>query len=269
MAVDLADAVACVTGGARGIGYATAAALAARGARVWIGDVDRDHAHEAAAQLGDRVQAAPLDVTDRASFAAFLDGAGTVDVLVNNAGLMRTGAFAEQDPDGQDREIAVNLGGVVTGTRLVLPGMLARNRGHVVNVASMSGKMTVPGASVYSATKFAVVALSRAVRSELAGTAVTVSTIIPAGVRTDLTAGLDTAGLPLSAPHDVAAAIVASCASGRREIFVPRWVAPIGRFVEAAPEPLGELAKRTLGAQERLTVDNDRRRAYNARTGAG
>ena len=263
MAVDLDGAVACVTGGARGIGRATAAALADRGTTVWIGDVDADAAEQAAAELG--VHAAHLDVTDRDSFAVFLDEAGEVDVLVNNAGVMRTGAFVEQGPDTQDREIAINLGGVVTGMRLVLPGMLERGRGHIVNVASMAGKMTVPGASVYTATKFAVAALSRTVRAELAGTPVTVATVLPSAVATDLDAGLNHGPIPVSPPSDVADAIVASCRGGRREIYVPRWAGPVGRFVDGLPEPVGELAKRAAGAQGRLTVDNEQRRAYAAR----
>ena len=147
MPIDLDGTVACVTGGARGIGRATAATLAARGAQVFIGDLDGDLAAIAAAEIGPSATGRPLDVADPDSFAAFAAHAratGPIGLLVNNAGIMRTGPFAEQDPGGQHRELAINLGGVVTGMRLVLPDMLSAGRGHIVNVASMAGKITTP-----------------------------------------------------------------------------------------------------------------------------
>ncbi len=268
MAIELAGAVACVTGGARGIGRATAEALAARGARVLIGDLDLDLAREVASELGARAVAQSLDVGDPASFARFVEVAerlGPIALLVNNAGIMRTGAFAEQTLATQHREIAINLGGVVTGMRLVVPGMLARNHGHIVNVASMAGKLTVPGAAVYTATKFAVASLSRAVRSELAGSRVTLTTILPAAVRTDLTAGLDIRMVPTLGPADVAREIVASCRHGRREVALPRWAAPVGALEALVPEALGEWIKRALGAQRRVTASNERARTYQER----
>lgn len=268
MTVDLAGAVACVTGGGRGIGRATAELLARRGAHVVLGDLDGDLAEQVAREIGGTAVGVTLDVADPASFAAFLDTAreaGPIQVLVNNAGIMRTGPFAEQDPAGQQREMAINLGGVMTGMRLVLPEMLARHEGHIANVASMAGKITTPGASVYTATKSAVVALSRAVRAELAGSDVTVSTILPAAVRTDLNAGLDVSLMPVSPPSAVAAAIVASCRDGRAEVGVPRWVVPIAQLVEGLPEGLGEAAKRAAGAQRRIAPENAEARAYQAR----
>lgn len=269
MAIALKDAIVCVTGGGRGIGKATAEALAAAGAIVVIGDLDLDVAQQTAAAIGGRAVALALDVGDPDSFERFIAEAerlGPIDLLVNNAGIMRTGSFCEQRLDTQHREIAINLGGVVTGMRLVLPGMLARNRGHIVNVASMAGKISVPGAAVYTATKFGVTALSRAVRSEIAGTAVTVSTILPAAVRTELTAGLDINGVPTTAPETVAREIVASCRHGRPEITIPKGLGLIGAVEQGLPEGLGEWIKRTLGAQNRVSHDNDRSRAYQSRT---
>lgn len=268
MTVDLTGAVACVTGGGRGIGRATAELLSARGARVFLGDLEGDLAEQAAAEIGGGAVGCALDVADPASFEAFLDNAragGPIRVLVNNAGIMRTGPFAEQDPAGQQREMAINLGGVMTGMRLVLPEMLERDEGHIANVASMAGKITTPGASVYTATKSAVVALSRAVRAEITSSRVTVSTILPAAVRTDLTAGLGTSLMPLSEPSAVAEAIAASCLHGRAEVGVPRWIPPVGQLVELLPETIGEAAKRAAGAQRRLTPDNDAARRYQAR----
>ncbi len=269
MAIVLEGAVACVTGGARGIGRATAKALARAGARVLIGDIDVDVAESTARAIGLRVQAARLDVADVASFEAFIERAralGPIDLLVNNAGIQRTGTFAEQTLASQHRELAINLGGVLTGTRLALPDMLERDRGHIVNIASMAGKMSVPGAAVYTASKFGVVSLSRAIRSEIVSSAVTITTILPAAVKTELTAGLDVRGVPQASPEAIAKAVLESCRHGRPEVTVPRWLAPVGAIEQVVPERAGEFVKRLVGARERITADNERTRAYRHRT---
>lgn len=269
MAIQLKCAIACVTGGGRGIGRATAEALAKRGARVVVGDLELEYAQQVAAAIGQQAMALRLDVGDPASFREYIEAAerlGPIALLVNNAGIMRTGPFAEQSLESQHREIAINLGGVVTGMRLVLPGMLARNRGHIVNVASMAGKMSVPGAAVYTATKFGVASLSRAVRSEIAGSRVTLTTILPAAVRTELTAGLDIQGVPTNSPADVAREILASCRHGRAEVTVPKFLGAIGALEQALPEKWGEFVKRAVGAQKRVATSNDRAKAYQERT---
>ncbi|TDC81047.1 SDR family oxidoreductase [Actinomadura sp. 7K507] len=267
--IDPNGAVVCVTGGARGIGRATAALLAERGARVWIGDLDADAVAATAAELG--VAGHPLDVTDPISFQSFLDAAradGPVDMLVNNAGIMRMGPFADQALAGHHREIAINLTGVVNGVHLALPAMTERGRGHIVNVASMAGKVTTPGIAVYCATKFAVVALSRAVRAELHGTGVTLTTILPAATRTELTAGVSLDLQPTLVPEDVAAAIVRSARHGRREVTVPRWLAPVGTLEQAFPEPAVESLKRVVTRHRPPgDYDADQRKAYLDRAG--
>ncbi len=265
MAVQLDRAVACVTGGARGIGKETARLLATAGAEVWIGDIDVALADQTARELG--VHACALDVTDPDSFAAFLDAPGRpVTMLVNNAGVMHTGAFHEIDLSSHLREISIDLCGVVIGTRLVLPAMLDRNEGHIVNVASMAGKITLPGVATYNATKFGVAALSRAIRAEIAHTDVTISTVMPAAVKTDLVSGISTKGAPTLEPADIAAVIVASARHGRREIPVPRWLGPTGAIEEILPESVFSGLKRLGGGDRLLTnVDADERRAYAAR----
>ncbi len=269
MAIDLNGAVVCVTGGGRGIGAATAVALACRGARVVIGDLDLDCAERVADEIGASAVAVKLDVADPASFMSFIEQArsiGPVDLLVNNAGIQRTGTFVEQSLESQLREIAINLGGVITGMQLVLPDMLQRNRGHIVNVSSMAGKMSMPGAAVYTASKFGVASLSRAVRSEIADSAVTITTILPSAVQTELTAGMDIRGVPKASPQDVANEIVASCRHGRAEVTLPRWLAPIGAVEQVLPERVGEYVKRVVGAQKRITATNAITRAYQERT---
>lgn len=269
MAINLKGTVACVTGGARGIGAATARALAREGAIVVIGDIDLELAGRTASTIRGHVVAVALDVADSSSFAAFVDAArqlGPVDLLVNNAGIQRTGAFVEQTLHSQHREIAINLGGVITGMNLVLPDMLSRNCGHIVNVASMAGKMSVPGAAVYTASKFGVAGLSRAVRAEIVESKVTITTVLPSAVRTDLTAGLDIRGVPTSMPEDIAQEIVASCRHGDAEITVPRWLFPVGIIEQALPERLAAYAKQRLGAQKRITANNSTTRAYQDRS---
>jgi NADP-dependent 3-hydroxy acid dehydrogenase YdfG len=268
MAIHLNGAVACVTGGGRGIGEATARALAKAGAEVVIGDIDEAAAQNVARDIGPRAIAVKLDVADPASFTAFIEAAreiGPVELLVNNAGIQRTGDFVSQNLDMQLREISINLGGVTTGMRLALPDMLRRDSGHIVNVASMAAKMTVPGAAVYSASKFGVASLSRAVRAEIAGANVTITTILPAAVQTELTAGLDIRGVPKAAPEDVAREILASCRHGRPEVTLPRWLGSVGAIEQGVPERLGEFIKRAVGAKERVSSDNERSRKYQER----
>lgn len=205
-----------ITGAARGIGYATAGALLARGARVVIGDRDvaaLDTAVAELARLG-RATGHPLDVTDVASFAGFLDraradGGGRIDVLVNNAGVMPVGPFLSQSEQTIRTAVEVNLHGVLTGCRLVLPEMVERRSGHIVNIASVAGMVAVPGQVVYAGTKFAVVGLSSALADEFAPQDVHVSVVLPTFTNTELIAGTtpSAAQRPVP-PEEIAAAVV-------------------------------------------------------------
>jgi NADP-dependent 3-hydroxy acid dehydrogenase YdfG len=267
--IELKGAVVCVTGGARGIGRATAEELARRGARVLIGDLDIEEAERTATQIG--VHATRLDVTDPASVAEFEKTAeqlGPPAMLVNNAGIQYMGPFVDQKLALYHREVSVNLLGVINGMHTFLPGMLARNHGHIVNIASMAAKVTTPGMSVYCATKYAVAALSRAVRAEIASSAVSLTTVMPTAVHTELTAGVSLDLLPTRQPEQIAAVVADSARHPWREVTVPRWLAPAGAIEEVMPEPFMQRLKH-LATLRRPPgdFDADGRREYLDRIG--
>jgi NADP-dependent 3-hydroxy acid dehydrogenase YdfG len=207
--------VVAITGGARGIGKATAKALAREGAVIAIGDLDAELARATASELGEGSVGLELDVTRRESFENFLDQVservGPLDVIINNAGIMPIGPFAEEDDATAQRIIDINLHGVIYGTKLAIPPMVQRHTGHIVNIASQAGKAGIPGGATYCATKHAVIGLSEAVRAELRGTGVEVSVVMPAVVNTELGSGLpDTPGVKKLEPEDVASEIVSA-----------------------------------------------------------
>ena len=262
--------VVAVTGGARGIGRATAAALLAAGARVAIGDLDADLADQAAAQLGRGCRAYHLDVTDRASFAAFVDGVeadlGPLDVLVNNAGIMFVGDFLQMDDHTVDLQVAVNLQGVLTGMKLAGARMRERRSGHIVNIASLAGLAGAPGGTTYAATKHAVVGATASLRAELRPYGVHVSAICPAIVQTELGGGLGTLRLPPVTPEDVAAAVVRVVRTRRNIVTVPRYVAALGSVTAWLPSKAQEAINRAFGADQTLAGANAAKRAaYEAR----
>jgi NADP-dependent 3-hydroxy acid dehydrogenase YdfG len=268
----LEGSVAAITGAGRGIGRATAAALVEEGVRVAIGDIDVEAARETSSQLGDRTVALELDVTDPVSFSQFLDEAerilGPVDVLVNNAGIMPLGPFVDEGTAVAQRQIDINVNGVLHGMKLALPKMLSRRRGHIVNVASAAGKTGFPGAATYCATKHAVVGVSEAVRLELRRTPIALTVVMPAIVDTELTSGVArTRGVKVVEPEDVATAIIEALRRPRFEVYVPRSVGVITRVTGMLPRPAREAIVRALRA-DRVLADFDRaaRAAYAERS---
>lgn len=266
--IDLDGALVAITGAARGIGLATATEFVAAGARVALGDLDDTLAREAAAGLGECASGHLLDVTDKQSYADFLAAAEEahgrqVAVLVNNAGVMPNGSFLDQEDRIDRLTMDVNVYGVIHGMRLALPAMIARGHGHVVNVASLAGKFPLKGLAVYNASKYAVVGLSAATRLELEGTGVSLTTVLPSAVRTELSSGIDLGVLPAVDPEDIAAAVVRSVRSRAAEIAVPSYVGLAANSAPLVPEPVMRLLRRAVHDDAAITrVDSDVRRAY-------
>jgi NADP-dependent 3-hydroxy acid dehydrogenase YdfG len=263
-----------ITGAARGIGYATAKALLACGARVVIGDRDVARLESAVAGLSEvgMVSGHPLDVTDPESFATFLDkartdGAGHVDVLINNAGVMPIGPFLEQSDQAIRTSVEVNFCGVLTGCRLALPEMVKRRSGHIVNVASLAGMVAVPGQVVYAGTKFAVVGLSTAMADEFAPQGVEVSVVMPPFTNTELISGTRSvsASKPVE-PEAIAAAIVKVLNKPKTHVSVPgglRFILGITNM--AGPRLRRWLNRRTGSDRVFLEFDAAARQSYEER----
>ncbi|UOM33249.1 SDR family NAD(P)-dependent oxidoreductase [Acuticoccus sp. I52.16.1] len=185
--IDLEGRVAAVTGGAQGIGLAVAKRLAAGGAKVSIWDRDEKLGKAAAAELGCDFRS--LEQTDELAVSSVVKSVesdlGAVDVLIACAGIAGANApVKDYDPAEWRRIIDINLNGVFYLNRAVVPGMIARNYGRIVNVASIAGKEGNPNASAYSASKAGVVALTKSLGKELAGHDIGVNCVTPAAART-------------------------------------------------------------------------------------
>ncbi len=264
----LQGAVVAVTGGAQGIGRATAETLVRRGARVAIGDLDLEKVTATAAEIGEQAVGLSLDVTDRESFEEFLDSAesllGPLDGLVNNAGVMIVGPIDEEDPAATEAMIGVNLVGVIVGTQLAMTRMKPRRRGRIINIASQVGKAGLAGGATYCATKFGVIGFSEAVRAELKGTGVGISWVLPGVVNTELSLGLPDISLmdPLE-PADIAAAVADALVEGGSEIWVPsvnQWLDAPSRLL---PRRLRERLFALTGTDKVLSgADATRRQQY-------
>lgn len=269
--IDLRGAVVLITGAGRGIGRSTAHAMAARGARVAVADLDRAAADEVVAEIGSAARAYTLDVRTRASWDACVTAVtadlGPVDVLVGNAGVMPVAPFLEEPDEIGEATIDVNVWGLIHGMRAVTPAMITRGRGHIVNVASLAGKVAIPGLAVYNASKFAAVGLSSTARLEFAEHGVSVSTVLPSAVRTTLTSGLPLGrGLPTVDPEDIAAAVVRTVSTRRAQTPVPGYLAALDVGLALAPEPLITLVRRVIGGNRAVTsVDPAGRADYEDR----
>ncbi len=270
----LVGKVVAITGGARGIGRATAAALIAQGARVAIGDIEAALAEQSAQELAGGTIGLPLDVTDRTSFEKFLTEVeaqlGPLDVLINNAGIMPIGPFTEESDATARTMVDINLHGVIFGCKLALERFVPRGSGHLVNIASAAGKAGFPSGATYCATKHAVVGLSESIRAEVHETDIGVSVVMPVVVHTELGSGLpETRGFKAVEPADVANAIVDALQTGRYEVYVPKSVGGLMRAKALVPARVMEAIARLLKGDEVLAnPDHVERAAYEARMAA-
>src|SRR5947209_2873124 len=259
----LTGQVVAITGGARGIGRAMAETFLREGMRVGIGDVDHAAATQTAEELGRGTVALELDVTRRESVQRFADEVesqlGPIDVFVNNAGIMPVGRFVDEDDATAQRQIDINLHGVIYGCKVALGKMVPRNRGHIVNVASQAGKFGVPGIATYVATKHAVVGLSEALRGELRNmnAMIDVSVVMPNIVGTELGTGLgQSRAAKILTPQEVAEATLEALKFGRFDVWVPKSAQTISTVMGVFPRRAREGVGRALKA-DRVIWDAD------------
>ncbi|NNJ77248.1 MAG: SDR family oxidoreductase [Anderseniella sp.] len=187
--IDLAGQVAVVTGGAQGIGLAVAQALAKAGAKIALWDADGPLAGKAAGELDSEAKGFAVDVTDEAAIAAALadteKALGPVSILVNSAGIAGPNApVADYESAAWRQVIDINLNGTFYVNKALVPGMAERGYGRICNIASIAGKEGNPNASAYSASKAAVIALTKSLGKELAGLDIAVNCVTPAAAKT-------------------------------------------------------------------------------------
>lgn len=226
-------ATAVITGASRGIGRAIAAAADARGARLCLIGRSPDALDKVRAELHGNAIIAVVDLTDRHQLEAAAETArrelGSVDILVNNSGIGCWGPFVETSDDGAERVLAVNLVAPMQLTRLLLPEMISRRRGHIVNVGSVAGRVGVPFEAVYSVSKFGLVGFTEALAVEVRSFGVGVSMVNPGPVATTFAAPRGTRAYARRRPRPVAAetvaaAVIAAVEHGGVERVVPRWL---------------------------------------------
>jgi short-subunit dehydrogenase len=257
MAMDLDGASVLLTGGSRGLGPYIARALQARGGRVTLAARSADDLDRVRGSLDpDRVAVVAGDVTnedDRATMVAHAEAAfGPLDVLVNNAGIEHVLPFPRHSEEDIHALVAVNLDAPLQLCRLAVPGMMERRRGHVVNVASLAGKVAVPYNTVYSATKHGLVGFTYSLRAELHGTGVSASAVCP-GFVTEAGMFADRAHAEVprgsgtwTTPPKVAAAVIRAIERDLADVVVS---GPLGKIADVslamAPRLTEAIARRT------------------------
>lgn len=246
MGFDYAGRVAIVTGASSGIGRSIALDLASRGTNV-VAVARRkallDEVVERCRAGAPESRAVAADVTDRGAVEALvgdaLSGLGKVDVLVNNAGIPMRKHATRLTVEDVERVMAVNFLGTVYATLAVLPSMLERREGRIVNIASIAGRIGSPRESAYSASKFAMVGFSEGLAADLAGTGVRMHVVNPGPIRTEIWEKLDE---PPSyhgkfyPPEQVSAAVLACLERGGFERWVPKRLGIVPVFRAVVPD---------------------------------
>lgn len=252
MPVELNGSRVLITGATGGLGQAIARDLHSRGASLVLTGRKTDVLDELARELGDRAEARALDLSDASALESFCADIGQVDVLVANAGLPGTGKLDEYSPEQVDRVLDVNLRAPVHMTRALMPAMVERRRGHLVYISSMSGKVATARSSLYNGTKFGLRGFAYAVREDLRGTGVGVTTVFPgfisdAGMWAD--AGLDLPrGIGMKSPEQVARAVIRGIEKDKAEIDVaPLFIRFGGWLAGPAPNLVTAISKRGGG----------------------
>ena len=270
MVSSLSGKVAFITGGASGIGAALATTLVEGGAEVWLGDRQLGAAQELAQRLGSdrtKAHAVELDVRSYPAFEAAVAEAvqrsGRIDYLFNNAGIGVGGEVDSYTLDDWNDVLAVNLHGVVHGIQAVYPTMIRQRSGHIVNTASMAGLLAGPGTASYTASKHAVVALSKALRLEAERHNVKVSVLCPGAIRTPILTGgvygrMTNTGAsdeellkfwePMRpmAPDKFATRVLRAVLRGDAIVIVPSWRKALWYLDRFAPSISTCAARRTL-----------------------
>ncbi len=248
-----------VTGASSGIGEAIARAFGAGGARLTLVARRADRLHDVASAFPDRARAVPCDVSatpPEAWLPEATSAFGPVDVLVNAAGCQVIAPFARVAPADAARMLATNYAAAATLVRAVLPSMIERRSGAIVNVASVGAIAPPPWMADYVATKAALAALSESLGAELRGTGVRVLTVYPGPIRTPMgLAGLETFGhapaaarTPWGDPADLARAVVSAVRRGKRRLTFPRGYALMRWLPVPATSLVGRLAPRPVEA---------------------
>jgi short-subunit dehydrogenase len=270
---EVSGLIIAISGAARGIGRCTAETLVGAGARVAIGDLDAALAEQTAAEIGHGTLGLALDVTSRASYEAFLDAVedqlGPIDVLINNAGIMHVSPFLEESDQIADLQLDVNCRGVLHGMKSVLPRFLSRGRGHLINIASITGKVGTISVATYSGTKHFVVGVSETVHEELRGTGVDISYVCPGPVRTEMTTGIpDGRFVRFLLPQEVADAVIATVRKPRVDVYVPRSLRSAAASQHLLPRRGRDLMSKAVKADAGLRTDQAARKAYEDRAAA-
>ena len=247
-----------LTGASRGIGAALADAFAARGAQLALVARDSPQLHEVAARTGGT--AYPCDLSDLAGLPGLVEQIGAVDVLVNNAGVSGVGWFVDRTLEEIDQVLTLNLLAPMHLCRLVLPGMLERGRGQIVNLSSMAAVFAPPGLVAYGASKAGLSHFTAGLRADLRDDPISLTTVTLGSVSTDMddqarsygplrTLAESSNGRDLTPMADLVSAVLRAVEQDRPEVRVPRSMAPLAALTNT-PRKVGRLVFKRAPAKE-------------------